>query len=239
VTQSPPRAIDIKGYFMDSSPGFVRLWELGVAYLIFAPDGSHFFGPGENALALWEAGALDRRLIVGNSVRPIDRPEFAPDGRTLAVLHPAPFLEIWKQGVNRLYTSLSRPPRYDAEPRSELAFFDARSGAVRGRIGDLPAGTCLIGFGPDGRTVWTFRHTPAAAAPAATVPAPGPNLPPLVQVSTTGDGTLRVQEWAVPPPWPPAWLLAVTALGLLLAIGDRWRARRVLLLAPNEAVRHG
>jgi hypothetical protein len=60
---------------------------------------------------------------------------------------------------------------------------------------------------------------PPANPPPANAP-PGTELPQMI-----GDGTLRVQEWAVPAGWPPLWLVGVTALGLVLAVAD-WRRER-------------
>ena len=52
-----------------------------------------------------------------------------------------------------------------------------------------------------------------------------PDPPDAGRPATTGDGTLRVQEWTVPSSWPPWWLLGGTALGVLLALAD-WRRER-------------
>jgi WD40 repeat protein len=211
VLSSPPRAIDGGGplrltldwrqTWMTEAPEAAR------AYPIFAPDGTRFVvpGPERGALALRETATPERAISAGKVVDPVGPPAFAPDGRTLAVLHSVSLRPLWQQAVNRAYQTARRPAPFGADIRGELVFFDATTGAVRSQIGPLPIGTHLIGFGPDGRTVWTFTYT---ADPSA------------------GDGALRVQEWAVPTSWPPAWLLAVTALGLLLAVADRWRIHR-------------
>jgi hypothetical protein len=233
MTQSLPRAIDVSGFpamaVLPSLPG-IPMPGGRPACPVFAPDGTRFVAPGPDpdTLAFSETAHPQRRAIGQKRVQPIDRPQFGPDGRALAVMHPAPFLDVWKQTVNWLYKLFNWPPRYEAESRCELVFFDARTGAVSGRIGGLEAGTHLIGFGPDGRTDWTFTHT---LDPPPSVPAAAPGRPWVSQMVATGDGTLRVQEWSMPSPWPPAWLSGVTALGVLLVAAD-WRHSRRRRPAP-------
>jgi WD40 repeat protein len=220
MTQTPPRAIDISGTF----PRIVRMFEVQTttmvyladspAYPIVAPDGARFVGPAPagDTLAFRETAAPERPVLAAKKVQQVDPPQFAPDGRSLAVLHAAPFLPLWQQAVNWAYQTVRRPAPYVGEARYDLAVFDATTGAERGHIGNLPPGTHLIGFGPDGRTAWTMTHTPDP-------PAEG-------QRGGTGDGTLRVQEWAVPTGWPPLWLVAVTTLGVVVVVVDWRRARR-------------
>jgi hypothetical protein len=66
-----------------------------------------------------------------------------------------------------------------------------------------------------------MTHTPDPPIQRPVGPPPSIHL-----VTTTGPGTLRVQQWAVPTGWPPAWLLGVTALGLFLMAADYRRSRR-------------
>jgi WD40 repeat protein len=215
MTQTPPRPVDVAGAAPDRMRG---VWS---AYPVFAPDGARFISPGPDpgTLALRETAAPERAVVGRRRVEPYNRPEFSPDSRTVAVLQPAaPFLEDWKRAVNWLTQLLNRPPRYAAEARSEVVFFDARTGEVTGQLGGLPAGTRLLGFGPDGRTVWTLTYTPGVLSLAM--------LPDNGQPWIAPDGTLRVQQWAVPSPRPPAWLLALTALGVLLAAADFRRTCR-------------
>ncbi len=73
----------------------------------------------------------------------------------------------------------------------------------------------IVGLSPDGHSLWTMRLRLAT-----------PQKDPARQ----NDGVKIIERWEIPPPGPsgpPAWLLAVTALGVLLAAADRWRPRRV------------
>jgi hypothetical protein len=234
LTGLPPRAIDMpdRSDIIWAGRVWRRGWMRGAsegvpAYPIFAPDGSRFVVRGSEprsgaATVVFRATvAPDRPVFAGEGVDPVGRPDFAPDGRALAVRHAVPFLDFWKKAVNEAYRLFSRPARYAEESREEVLFFDTRTGAVTGRLGGLRAGTHLIGYGPGGRTVWTMTHTPdpPAQVPAGLGSLPGP-------VTVTGAGTLRVRQWAVPTGRPPAWLFGVTALGLALAVADRRRAGR-------------
>jgi WD40 repeat protein len=204
VTQSPPRPIDIHGR-LSFARG--RSWpDQTPAYPHFSPDGTRFVGPGpdEETLAFRETATPDRAVIVPLKAWSIDRPLFAPDGRTLAVLYPPDYLSPWQWAINRLCQSFDWPEPY-ALDRCHVVYHDATTGAVRGQMEHLPDGTRLIGFSPGGRTIWTVTRIPD---------------------DDGGDGILRVQEWAVPTGWPPWWLVAVTAVGVLLAIADWRRSRR-------------
>ena len=88
--------------------------------------------------------------------------------------------------------------------QSELLIFNAQTGAVTGEIPDLGAYVRLLGYAADGKSLWTGSFTSE----------------PAMIGEDTPDGTLRVQQWAVPTFWPPAWLLAVTCLALLIAVAD-------------------
>jgi hypothetical protein len=85
-------------------------------------------------------------------------------------------------------------------PHIYARLFDLTTGSEAGRV---PSGITLIGFSPDGRSLWSGSQT------------------------VVGDTSLMVvEQWAVPTGRPPAWLLAVTALGVLLAVADWRRTRR-------------
>lgn len=60
----------------------------------------------------------------------------------------------------------------------------------------------MLGFGPDSRTVWAYEQD--------------------------GPGPLEMQQWAVSDRRSPAWLWAVTAAVVALAVIDRVRSRRMV-----------
>jgi hypothetical protein len=129
--------------------------------------------------------------------RPTD-PAVSPDGRLLATLEgPGQMSLLWEDWARRLGL-----PRSGRRLKSYVRLTDRHTGADLGRVPALPQG---IGFAPDGRSVWTCDQT---ADPAS------------------GEVRLHVWQSAVPPPGPPAWLLGVTAVAVLLAAADRWRSRR-------------
>jgi WD40 repeat protein len=218
VTQLPPRVIDISGAL--DFAGLMGALNVAASYPVFSPDGTRFVGPGpdEDTLVFRETAVPERATSAHAKVRPIDRPAFAPDGRSLAILRLDWFQPLWRQAANWLSTSVGWSPPFEWDVRYELVAFDATTGAVAGRVGGFEARTRLIGFGPDGRTVWTMSHIPDS-------PLPNPWSEPARPLPETV-GTLRVQEWAVPTGWPPLWLVAVTTLGAWLIIADWRRSRR-------------
>jgi WD40 repeat protein len=214
VTHRPPTAVDVAG----SGPN--RRDEFWSNYTVFASNGARFVGSGPEpgTLAFRETATPARAAVTRQRVEPTGRPEFTPDGHAIAVLHPAKSsLAPWKQAVNWLSQLVKRPTVYYADPQSEVLFFDARTADATGRLGRFAAGTRLLGFGPTGQTVWTLTYTQGEKDPASL----SGNGEPWSYL----DGALRVQEWAVPTGWPPPWLLAVTAVGVLLAVAD-WRRER-------------
>jgi WD40 repeat protein len=116
VTQTPPQPIDLAGGPLEL--GDQRVW--APAYPLFAPDGARFVGPGPepNTLAFRETAAPRHVVLVAQTVRPIGRPEFSPDGQTLAVLHTVPTSELL-EGSAELGQSATGPAA-PVRPRAAL-----------------------------------------------------------------------------------------------------------------------
>jgi WD40 repeat protein len=64
--------------------------------------------------------------------------------------------------------------------------------------GRVPCGATLLGFSADSRSLWSYSQS----------------------------AVLEVEQWAVPSPWPPLWLVSATAIGVLLIVVDWRRSRR-------------
>ena len=94
-----------------------------------------------------------------------------------------------------------------------VQLFNSATGAELGAF-PLHESTRLLGFSPDGQTLWTSRPDPPNRSPHG----------------------YRYEGWAVPTAWPPAWLLAVTVLAILLVIADWYRSRRRHALPAVAAV---
>jgi WD40 repeat protein len=71
-------------------------------------------------------------------------------------------------------------------------------------------------FGPDGKTIWTYEVNG--------------------NLADSANMWLTVRQWAIPTGRPPAWLLAVTAFGVLMVVADWHRSRRRLGLPAAAAV---
>jgi WD40 repeat protein len=175
-------------------------------YPIFSPDGRWLLVPGgePGLVELRPTADVDRRAVLRlRHGAEADRVHFSADGRMLAVaVEPSDAVgdrvHDWLR--ERLDVPLSAPYRFAVQ------LFDTDTGAERAAwtVSGYHCGR-LLGFGADGRCVWTEVHAsdPAQAA-----------------------GVRAVQFWDETTGRPPAWLLAVTALGVLLAAAGGWRWRR-------------
>jgi hypothetical protein len=125
------------------------------------------------------------------------------DGATLAVMTGPSQSEV----VEWLHDHINFPQL--VPQRFLVHLFDARTGAERLVFSQ----TCdtndyyLLGFSPDGRTLWTGESRCALNG----VP--------------TQPYAIVVRGWTVNPSGPPAWLFAVTAVGILFVVVD-WRRGR-------------
>jgi WD40 repeat protein len=208
VTTDPPQYRDDLLWLTERDPSghlylnSYRLW--------FAPDGRQWWVglAEERSFARLDRSGLPRILIR------LDRPwhggqfVFTPDGRTIAV--PV-FYDVNEADVSPVRRHVLRWKRAVlGKPGhgflSSVQLFAADSGRLLAALPECDEDNFqVLGFAADGRTLWTTH------------------------VVRSGAGDRRVfQQWAVPTGWPPVWLLAVTALVVLLAVVD-WR-RRVAIL---------
>jgi hypothetical protein len=80
-----------------------------------------------------------------------------------------------------------------------IQMFDTRSGAERAYYTQSGEFGRLLGFSPDGRTLWTEMNDA---------------------------GTVTICGWDTVSPGPPVWLPVTTGFGLLVIIADWRRGRR-------------
>jgi WD40 repeat protein len=202
VTRDPPECLDRLFFEVDLPDQKLKTY----LFPAFTPDG-RMVVPGPEAdgpmLGLWDTADFRFRAAYRlRYPREDAAPVFAPDGRTFALLFSNRMklvdqVEEWLKETFHL--PLTLPHRYVVQ------LFATDTGAELGTRTVPGDDVSLIGFAPDGASFWTAART---ADPA------------------TGEAVRLVERWAVPSPWPPAWLLAVTAFGVLLAVADRWRSRR-------------
>jgi hypothetical protein len=130
----------------------------------------------------------------------ISWPALSPDGRYMAVVDLAPAAPL-SRIEQWLSGWLGRPDRLFGL-HGNVHIHDLATGAELGRV---PADGSLLGFSHDGHALWTYSQD---------------------RDQGTGQQTLEVQKWAVPTAYQPAWLLAVTTVGLLMIAADWQRGRR-------------
>jgi hypothetical protein len=180
-------------------------------YPLFSADGSRFVVPGDGDTRSWivyDAGSLAR---IAECVWPYQMingfpPKVSPDGRLLAQVANAQFnrsrpWEVWLE--QKLGRSLPwRTSDY-------VLFYDLSTGAVVGRSPSLEQ---LLGFAPDGRSVWTCSNRAADGEPG-----------------------LRVWQSPVPPWRPPWWLIGATVGTFVITFADwRWGRRTKVLANPGR-----
>jgi WD40 repeat protein len=186
---------------------------------VFSPDGARFIelGPEADTIAFHETANPDH-FVVGGESHLSSPPAFTPDGRSIAVVRSTETLDMRKTVWNWVNQRRGLPPAYSPDEwSSDLLIFDTRTGTVTGRMPRLSGFAHLLGVAADGRSVWTMTFTaePARMSAGKSGDAVSP------------DGTLRVQQWALPFSWPPAWLIALTGAALMVLAVDFRRSRRV------------
>ncbi len=171
----------------------------------FGPDG-RLVRPGESGGTLTVASTPDgtprATLRLPGSGGTVRESRFADDGNTFAVAvdySVTGFTKLVREWMARLRL------RNDLLHPYVVQVFDLATGRLRATLPECVGGYRIIGLSPDGRSLWTMRPQPA--------------VPPQQGVNV-------IERWEVPPPGPPAWLPAVTVLGVLLAAADLARSRR-------------
>jgi WD40 repeat protein len=211
LSQKPPCAID--PLLTEGQAPFH-----GHDFPVFDRVGRRFLVPGwrEGTVAVFDAVTLARAGEYP-AMPHLGDLALSPQGHLLAVrelpfrMTPARW-DLWFEEW------FGRPPPWRPNQES-IHFYDLATGASRGRVPtDTPLFTpsflnppwndhvgSLLGFSPDGQSLWSYGLSAEGAGDKA---------------------RLRVRQWAVPSRWPPAWLIGVAALGVLLAVVDGWHARR-------------
>jgi WD40 repeat protein len=170
------------------------------SYPVFAPEGGRMLVPSRDG----DPRVLELRDTADGSLRAVCRLRYPAEG-IVPVFSPdgRTFAVFYRNQQNSL--DQVKEWLHDTfhlllalSPRHAVQLFDTETGQERGFHSGTGDNVRLLGLSPDGNSFWTQT------------PAPDP----------------LVERWAVPSPWPPAWLLTVTAFGVLLAVADRWRWRR-------------
>jgi WD40 repeat protein len=199
LSADPPRNLDhLLGGTVLNSQGPPN----GFQYPLFNAPGTCFVvpGPEPQSWVIHDAATLAPVATCRVGGIGFQAPVISPDGRLMAAavgssLAKPPVWEVWLANLLGRPTPLFGPP-------SRATVFDLTTGAELGRV---PSGSTLLGFSPDGQSLWSYSQNPDP---------------------TSGGWALEVQQWALPSPRPPLWLFAVTALGVLLGVADVWRAHR-------------
>jgi hypothetical protein len=189
-----------------TADGLTAWWNMATApdvdgvVLIRNSDEIHFWDSATSGVRLVVRVAGGPNGVTGlwSAVRSPDRRKLAAtcgERTTIMVWDAATGGELGRQHVSRL---LGADPTFSPDGRN-IQMFDARSGSERACYVQRGEFGRLLGFSPDGRTLWTEGHE---------------------------RGTVNIRGWDVTPAGPPTWLLALTPVGLVFVIADYWRGRR-------------
>jgi WD40 repeat protein len=205
VTVDPPRCLD---ELLEIHGDHSEVGRMAFVHPLFSPDGSRFVVPGRlgRTLAIHDAVTLAPRSVGKVGLDGFRRPRSAIslDGHWLAVAcrssspQPSRF-EAWLAGT------FGRPFLWSG-PHADVRVYNLTTGGETGRV---PTDGGVLGFAADGRSFWTYTQ-----------------MPTTINYPRANPTTLEVRQWAVPSGWPPAWLLGVTVVGVLLIAADWQRGRR-------------
>lgn len=206
LLESPPRNLD---RLLAGNEETGRRLDASL-FPLFTPRGGRFLVPAasKGGLTVYDSGTLTPVVDL-----PLPNPlwtesgtrALSTNGRMLAWPDP-----IRSHPLGWLYELLKRPAPYNRGAR----LFDIERGE---KVGHVPPGDSVLGFAPDGNSLWMLRHT---------------------ENRNGSPGTLEVHQWAVPTGGTPAWPWAVTVLAVVLAVADRQRSRRRASLATAAASRY-
>jgi WD40 repeat protein len=184
----------------------------------FAPGGREWFVVGGQAQSISVADeplatprplALPRLFGVATFLAHRPPAIFSPGGRALAVAASAD-IPNYGSGVRAIFNRVLHRGG-NLLRHSTVRLYDP---ATRGELGSLPVVVGdyhLLDFTPDGQTFWTERMIPTWTGPPK-----WPVSPPV----------RLFEQWPVPPPGVPWWLIAVMAIGIVFFAADIWRMRR-------------
>jgi hypothetical protein len=185
-------------------------------YPIFSGDGSRFIVLGSDNPWSWIVYDAKTLIPTAECVWPhaeisTEQPQISPDGRWLAMIERGGILS--RPRLEKWLDDVLDRPRLRRPEVNRVRLYDLATGAG---IGQVPSGHIFLGFAPDSRSVWTCLQD---------------------RDRPDGKTVMQVRQWALPPSWPPAWLIAVTVLAILFLIADLRRARRRQGLPSAAATR--
>jgi WD40 repeat protein len=199
LSTSPPHCLDA---LLEGTAKLYGQPVRGDEYPLFSKDGSRFVVPGNGDEFSWVAYDSGSLVRIAECTWPYETvnssaPKVSPDGRYLAQSANAQFNppRPWETWLER---QLGRPMPW--RTGNSILIYDLTTGAIVGRSPGLEE---LLGFAPDGRSVWAYSNRTADGQPG-----------------------LRVQQMSLPSWNPPAWLVVVTAAAIGFAILDWHRTRR-------------
>jgi hypothetical protein len=217
VRDLPPRPVELPRFGRD-----IDVLDEGEVYPRFSPDGARLLIPAPDCCEMRPTTNPDRATRL-----PSGRLEFSPDGCSIAVVQAKPYADFWRPLRNWINRRLGRQFMGPPAQTSELLVLDSSTGSLIGGNLVLPYGSNLLGFAADGRSIWTMFYNRSQVSPF-TYLGGNPNGEPTYEP----DGTMVVQQWSLPSPRPPWWLIAVTVIGVSLIFADLCRSRRLAVHLP-------
>ncbi len=213
ITKTPPQNRDDLIALTDEIPNGVPCLNSyygphyapsGGAWYVTDKDGTAIAASGEpcespRPLALPSLFGAASRIRAGVSP---ETPVFSQSGNVLAVPVRVDVPD-YRSGPYGLLDRILRRP-VSTTVWSTVAIYDPISCRMLGTLPPVLGECYVLGFTPDSQTFWTQR--------------------------LTGDrqsSTRVFEQWPVPSPGVRWWLFAATALGLLFAVADWWRGRRI------------
>ena len=215
ITETPPQNRDdlialteevVKGTPQLSSHYGPQYAPAGKAWYVTDKDGTTIAAAGEPTESPRPL-SLPRVLGVASRMQVNSWPHtavFSPGGQVLAVPVRAD-VPYFRLSLGGLIDRVLRR-RVGSQLWSTVRVFDPRSGRVFGTLPPVTGECYVLGFTPDEQTFWTERFLGDRNGPRSAM-------------------TRVFEQWAVPEPGIPTWLIGVTAAASLLVAGD-WYARR-------------
>jgi WD40 repeat protein len=185
-----------------------ELGHMAFDHPLFTSDGARFVVAGRfgGTLAIYDAVILVPRAVVKKGLDGLQRPRSAlsPDGRWLAVACRG--LSSYPSRVEAWLARIVGRQFLWSGTHTHVKIVNMMTGA---EVDHIPTDAAVLGFAADSRSFWTYTQTPTT-----------------INYPRANPTTLEVRRWAVPTGWPPAWLVALTVVGILLIAADWWHGRR-------------